>query len=121
MNGYREYRSQLVRVIDGDTVEMDVDLGFRVSSRLIMRLSGINAPEMRGKSQDAGIAAKAFLSHLITATASSEKWVTVRTIQDKQEKYGRYLAVIVLEDGTTANAAMVAAGHAVGGYLERTP
>ncbi len=38
-----------IRIIDGDTIEADVDLGFRIRQRQIIRLAGIDAPELRSK------------------------------------------------------------------------
>ena len=81
----REYPATVVRVIDGDTVELDVDVGFRSRYRDKFRLAGINAPE--GKTE-----AGARLSDLLHP--GSEVVVT----SFKPEKYGRWLADIAVPD-----------------------
>jgi micrococcal nuclease len=52
------YAAELVRVVDGDTYDLSVDLGFRVSIRIRARLLGVNCPEIRGPDPQAGIAAR---------------------------------------------------------------
>ncbi len=56
-----EYRARIVRVIDGDTVEAEVDLGFHISSRMMLRLFGINTPEIKGSTKPAGLSARDYL------------------------------------------------------------
>ncbi|QDU82695.1 Thermonuclease precursor [Polystyrenella longa] len=86
-----KYICEVVRVIDGDTVELDVDLGFSIRYRLTVRLYGIDAPEQREKPQ--GPAATAFLRKLIEG-----KQIVLESIKDKQGKYGRYLGKLWLQD-----------------------
>ena len=106
-----EYRARILRVIDGDTVQLDVDLGFDVRQRMTVRLYGINAPEMNTPE---GKVAKMHLAMLILEGMELE----LHTLKDKREKYGRYLAVLMLRvpgtDGrTNVNQMMVEDGHAV--------
>lgn len=82
-------RVEIVRVLDGDTVEARLDLGFHTFRREILRLDGVNAPEIRGPEREAGLVAKHRLQSLIEIGP-----VSVTTIRDKTEKYGRYLAVL---------------------------
>lgn len=111
-----EYQATILRVIDGDTVEARVDLGFEVSLVERFRLRGINAPEMKGPSRDSGRAAADYLRTLISTETGTTGAVLLRTTKDRKEKYGRYLAVIVA-NGQDLNAAMVKNGHAVS-YME---
>lgn len=110
-----EYAARILRVVDGDTVDAEVDLGFDIRFRMKLRLLGINAPEMRTPE---GPLAKLHLEELLAApqpiasTASLYAPVTVRTVKDRQEKYGRYLATLLLVDGTEVNARMVVDGFA---------
>ena len=60
-----EYRARITRVIDGDTVEAEIDLGFRVSLEVVLRLVGINTPEVHGPDRPRGLAAKGHLSELL--------------------------------------------------------
>lgn len=90
-----------IRVIDGDTIEADVDLGFRIRQRQIIRLAGIDAPELRAK--DAAERDRARIAKL---------WLGVMTIGDETrpihevvmhstglDKYGRSLATIWSRSG----------------------
>lgn len=98
-----KYKAKLIRIIDGDTIEAELDLGFRISRRDIFRLEGINAPEHDPVSTEA-------LSALITG-----KDIIIES--HKAEKYGRWLATIWLPgaDGgmQSANQLMVQKGMAV--------
>ena len=101
-----EYQATVVRVIDGDTVDCTIDLGFRIHVDMRFRLTGINAPEMRTAN---GPPAKARLCELMPVGAV----FTVRTKKDKQEKYGRYLGRFIDSDGHDVNSRMVFEGFAV--------
>ena len=87
-----EYRARITRVIDGDTVEAEIDLGFHVTLTVTLRLAGINAPETRGKERPRGLAATRYLESLLDDLAGDMRVLTVRTRKDVTEKYGRYLA-----------------------------
>ena len=82
-----EYRATVSRVIDGDTVWLDVDLGFNVQVRLEFRLEGLNTPEIVGPQKVAGLTAKAELARLLGLGP-------LRIVSTKKEKYGRYLATL---------------------------
>jgi len=103
------YRGKIVKVVDGDTVDVELDLGFSIYSKQRFRLYAINAPEMRGEEIEAGKASKEFLKGLIDG-----KEVLIRTYKDKQGKYGRYLAYIYSrDDDVCINDVMIKEGHAV--------
>jgi micrococcal nuclease len=107
------YRAIVIDVYDGDTVTVDLDLGFHVWKRgEKIRLANIDAPELTGESKAAGKAAGDFLRDLVL-----NKNVIIQTIKsssgnDKQEKYGRYLGIIWL-DGVNVNDLLVSKGHAI--------
>lgn len=84
-----EYSAQLIRVVDGDTVWLDVDLGFDVRRKDSFRLYGIDTPELPSPE---GVAARNRLLSLLTGQ------ITVETIKDRREKYGRYLARVYAGD-----------------------
>jgi micrococcal nuclease len=119
------YRAALLRCVDGDTVDLQVDLGFRISFDLRGRLCGINAPEKRGADKVAGKAATAHLIKLCNRYAlnGTEDFLTglaelyVKTIKDEQGKYGRYIVELwgVNLDGepVNINQQMLIDGHAV--------
>lgn len=103
-----EYNCKIVDVYDGDSVTTDIDLGFGLWRRGVkLRLYGIDAPELRGETLLKGRASRDYLRGLILG-----KQVHLKTHKDKTGKYGRYLAVICLPDGTNVNEALVSSGHA---------
>lgn len=89
-----EYQAKVIRVIDGDTVDVEVDLGFHIKTTMKIRLAGINAPEINT------VEGKKTKSELLSLI--EDQTVTLLTIRDKQEKYGRYLGVII-KDKTNIN------------------
>jgi micrococcal nuclease len=97
-----EYRATLIRVVDGDTVWLDVDLGFDVRRKDSFRLYGIDTPELPSPE---GVAAKDRLEQLLRGP------IILRTVKDKREKYGRYLAVLEV-NGVDVNQRLVEEGHA---------
>lgn len=103
-----------IRIIDGDTIEADVDLGFRIRQRQIIRLAGIDAPELRSKDAKERERAKA-------AKIALERALIVRQPprivmhSTGLDKYGRSLAIIWASDGSSwdeINALMVEQGYA---------
>ena len=107
------YQAVVTEVYDGDTVTVDLDLGFHVWVRgQKIRLAHIDAPELKGDTKSQGKAAGDFLRELLL-----NKNVIIQTIKgpsggDKQEKYGRYLGVVWL-DGVNVNDELVSKGYAV--------
>lgn len=106
------YNAETIRVIDGDTIVVDIDLGFHVHTVQTLRLLGINTPELRGPNKEAGKAAKQRLEECLLAGP-----LTVQTVKDRTGKYGRYLATIYA-DGIDLNELLVAEGHAVRYYQQ---
>ena len=105
MEGLYTYRITVLKVVDGDTVHAEVDLGFDVKLNTSFRLAGINAPEMKTPE---GQPAKEFLASLLQNTP-----IIAKTDKDHREKYGRYLVTLFDKDGKNLNEAMLVAGHAV--------
>lgn len=100
--------AQVVRVVDGDTVIVVADLGWRVKIETAVRVDGINAPE---KNTDDGRRAKNFAEALLPVGES----VTLRSkrLLGQFEKYGRVLADIEFPiSGKGFAGAMLEAGHA---------
>jgi micrococcal nuclease len=111
-----QYRCSIVRVIDGDTVVLDIDLGFHTTVRESCRLRGIDAPEVRGEERPQGLESKAFLEWLISASDKSDDKFVCHTVRDRQGKYGRYLVDLWMEtsvgDEICVNTVMVEEGYA---------
>ena len=98
--------NQVLRVIDGDTVIVSIDLGFNLALTQTIRIKGINAPETRTtnlKEKARGLAVKAFAE-----TWLQDKPLLIKTT--KNDKYGRMLGdFICVETGATfAEAVLVA-------------
>lgn len=109
-----EYRCKVIRVIDGDTLALAVDLGCDVTVNMTVRLYGINCPEMHGESKAAGEAARAFTRLWVMGMADADEWLILRTYKDKREKYGRYLGTILPLDANqrSLNGSLLDAEHA---------
>jgi endonuclease YncB( thermonuclease family) len=105
-----EYPAQLQRIIDGDTVVVKVDLGFEIDFSIVLRLEKINTPEVVGAERKEGLAAKEALDRMIDR--SQPLWV--RTVKDRQGKYGRYLACLYQPtiSPISLNEQLVQHGHA---------
>jgi len=107
-----EYKAKLVRVIDGDTIDCVIDLGFDVRLKERIRLKGIDTPEVRTRDLEEkakGLAAK---ERVIEAFRYSSDFV-VSTELDKKGKYGRILGTIMLPDRKVSlNQMLLDEGHA---------
>lgn len=100
-----EYKGTVLRVVDGDTLDVELDLGLDIRVRTKIRLADVNTPEL---STDLGKQVKAKLVEYF----SDNPEIVVRTIKDRREKYGRYLAKVTTEDGTYLNEWLVQSGFA---------
>lgn len=84
-----EYKAQVVKIVDGDTYDLDVDLGFYLTQRMRLRLLDINTPEVRGVPTEErmfGLACSAFVVQTIPVES------IVRIVTYKTDSFGRYLA-----------------------------
>lgn len=105
------YRAKVTNVVDGDTVDLHIDLGFDIGFDLRVRLYGVDTPEKTGASKAAGLAATAF-----TKNAVLNKDVTIETIEDKTEKFGRFLAKVYYDKGgaeACLNDDLISSGNAL--------
>jgi micrococcal nuclease len=103
-----EYKAIMRRVIDGDTIVVDIDLGFAIwrhEERL--RLADINAPEIKGAERPAGLKAKAALEQLLYPGRE----LFIRTEKDKSDSFGRWIAH-VYTDTNYVNDWLILEGHA---------
>lgn len=105
------YNATCDRVVDGDTVDCIIDLGFSILFKQRVRLLGIDAWESRTRDKEEkvkGIAAKERVEELL---AEHNNKFVLKTELDKKGKYGRVLGVIYLND-VNMNELLVEEGHA---------
>ncbi len=108
------YKAKLERVVDGDTLDLVIDLGFYVQLRERVRLAGIDTPEIHGvpKSSEEykkGLEAKEFVERRLS---ENENEMVIET--RKRGKWRRWIAKIYLEDSEkTLNDELVEQGLAV--------
>tara|TARA_R100001440_G_scaffold35695_2_gene54771 strand:+ start:7083 stop:7505 length:423 start_codon:yes stop_codon:yes gene_type:complete len=110
-----EYKCQVTRVVDGDTVDCVLDLGFSILHKCRVRLYGIDTPESRTRDLDEKARGKLASKFLKEAIDNGNKIVLKSQLKDSKGKYGRVLGSIVV-DGLDINKAMVANNLAVKYY-----
>ena len=96
--------TKLVRIIDGDTIEVEIE-----NKAESVRLIGIDAPEIEGKTKEKGIEAKSFLVDLI---GNKKIRLEADETQDDRDIYDRLLRYVFLEDGKMINEEMIKSGMA---------
>tara|TARA_Y100001938_G_scaffold149834_1_gene238202 strand:- start:2017 stop:2424 length:408 start_codon:yes stop_codon:yes gene_type:complete len=88
-----EYRCKLIKVIDGDTIDIDIDLGFGVwLKNQRIRMYGIDTPESRTRDLEEkkyGLAAKHFLTEML-----DDSHLILKTHKDERGKFGRILGEV---------------------------
>ena len=105
------FPARVVRVYDGDTLTLSVDLGFRVAIQITGRLDGIDTPEVRGPSRPDGLLARDWVREQLAAAADVR--IATRPPSGRQTgKYGRWLITVWI-DGENLNERLVEVGHAV--------
>jgi micrococcal nuclease len=105
------YTASVLKVIDGDTIEVDFDLGFGVWLRnQRIRLDGIDTPESRTSDKEEkvrGTLSKDKLKEILG------KDIQITTKIDPNEKYGRILGVLMNKDGVNVNQWLIENNYAV--------
>ena len=116
-----EYKATIIKVVDGDTVDVDIDLGFGVVlSNERVRIMGIDTPESRTRDKEEkkfGLAAKARLKSLLGKTCTLKTQIN-KNGEDMKGKFGRILGDFDVYDSSSdswkpATEIMIAEGHAV--------
>ena len=119
-----EYKAKVVKVIDGDTVDVDIDLGFGIWMKdERVRIMGIDTPESRTRDKvekKFGLAAKEKLKSLLGKTTILKTQVS-KNGEDMKGKFGRILGDFDVYDGTTdswrpVTRVLIESGHAVDYY-----
>lgn len=107
------YKIKVTRVVDGDTIDAEIDLGFNLKLNKRIRLYGINTPETRTRDKEEkkrGLAAKKFLQQIVD---EQEGVLFLKSLD--QGKFGRCIGVLFEQDfdDQSINDVLVQEGHAV--------
>ncbi len=101
-----EYRTKIRRIVDGDTVDVDIDLGFgMILSKQRIRLYGIDTPESRTRDKEEKFYGE-LASRFLKDQCKKGSCIILRTYLDKKGKYGRILGEIIV-DGVNINQLMI--------------
>jgi|TARA_R110000868_G_scaffold95975_6_gene263972 micrococcal nuclease len=101
-----EYSCKVDRVVDGDTIDVVLDLGFDIMFKSRVRLYGIDTPESRTRDLDEKARGKMAGAFLKEAVENGSKVVIETKLKDSRGKYGRVLGNVVV-DGLNINEAMI--------------
>lgn len=106
------YRARIIRIIDGDSIVLSCDLGFRIYHTMNCRLAHINAPELN--SSDELLRAKALEAKQAVIDRLIDPDVTIHSQKPfAGDKFGRYLVVIINSSGVNINQTLLDLGYAV--------
>ena len=108
------YRAKVVNIVDGDTIDVELDLGFDIILKERIRFLGMNAPESRTKDLEEkarGLAAKDFVGRWLLEKCGNQ--CIIETKVDKKGKFGRILGRILDDEGVCLNDVMIKEGHAI--------
>ena len=93
-----EYGCKVTRVVDGDTVDCILDLGFSILHKWRVRLFGIDTPESRTRDKDEKVRGKLAAKFLKDAIDNGKKVILRTKLKDSKGKYGRVLGEIIVDD-----------------------
>ena len=104
---------EITKVVDGDTIDADIDLGFDISLTKRIRLAGVDTPESRttdANEKKYGLQSKEWLKHKV----ENAKDILIKTeLPDSTEKYGRIIGHLFVNDQETSlNDQMIVEGYA---------
>ncbi|HPE76543.1 MAG TPA: thermonuclease family protein [Draconibacterium sp.] len=108
------YKANVERIVDGDTIDVVIDLGFKITTFQRIRMARINTPETYNVKKDSeeyqnGMLAKLYVEQRIAANNNEIQLETEKV----QEKYGRYIGTIWLADSAISlNDELVEKGFA---------
>ena len=112
------YSATVTKVVDGDTIDVVIDLGFDIKIRQRVRVAGVDTPEKRTRNKEEkklGLDATFWLEDQLSDAVNSGYALTIRTELDKGAtgKYGRLLGWLYIGDATVSlNEQMVEEGYA---------
>jgi micrococcal nuclease len=108
-----DYECKLVRVLDGNTIEADIDLGFNITIRQRVRLFGVESPSLQGATEEIRESARASRDNLLAILPET---FIVETIIKKRGKFGRIMGTLYTlnadESRTCINDSLIENGFA---------
>lgn len=113
------YRAKVLKVVDGDTLDLEVDLGFSIKHEIRVRLARIDTPEIHGVKKESDEYKKGLLASYFTKdfVDSSNNNVLIITYKDMAGKYGRYIVELMALEGPNKdknlNEELLNSGNAV--------
>lgn len=110
-----QYKAKILKVVDGDTVEIDLDLGFNiVLSNQRVRMAGVDTPESRTSNAEEKVRGQLSKKKLAEKLPVGS-WVKIETLRadSNDDKFGRILGVFILDDGTRVNQWLIDNNYAV--------
>ena len=93
-----EYSCKVTRVVDGDTIDVILDLGFSILHKCRVRLYGIDTPESRTRDKDEKVRGKLAGKYLKDTIDNGDTIVLQTKMKDSKGKFGRVLANVVVDD-----------------------
>jgi micrococcal nuclease len=110
-----QYKCKINKVLDGDTVDIDLDLGFNiVLANQRVRMAGVDTPESRTTNKEEkprGLLSKKKLAEKLPI--GSWQIIETQRSDNNDDKFGRILGVFILEDGTKVNDWLIKNNYAV--------
>ena len=117
---YEYHVKKVLKVVDGDTIDVDIDLGFNISYTQRVRLAGIDTPESRTKDAKEKALGLEVKDRLKKAIDAAKDVIIVTEKPDSTEKYGRILGWIYLDKSSKSiNEQLIEEGYAWG-YMGET-
>jgi micrococcal nuclease len=110
-----QYKCKINKVLDGDTVDIDLDLGFNiVLANQRVRMAGVDTPESRTTNKEEkprGLLSKKKLAEKLPV--GSWQIIETQRSDNNDDKFGRILGVFILQDGTQVNDWLIKNNYAV--------
>ena len=110
-----QYKCKIIKVLDGDTVDIDLDLGFKIIlANQRVRMAGVDTPESRtaiAEEKVRGLLSKKKLAEKLPI--GSWQIIETQKSDSNDDKFGRILGVFILEDGTRVNDWLIQNNYAV--------
>lgn len=108
------FRARMIRVVDGDTLDLLVDVGMHGQRLERVRLLGVDCPEVRGPTRAAGLAATAYATGWLAEAwvDPGGMWPLVVVTEKDPDNFGRYLATVYrVVDGACLNDDLILSGN----------